>query len=432
VGRSFEDMHGRHSTGALGQASDQAVVRGRPRGCARRPPARPPLPRTPAPLPATSELTAPLTLPPRLPLRAQYLRGPPGHGLQQAHVHLEPFRAPAAGSTCILATYGDIHLLDAGPGIAGSAASAASAASAGSGALPIAGLSPAAASSLQQQLGSAAFSAAAAPMVVLDTSRPGLPVVYHNRAFGQLLQLPPGAPAALAGRPWSLLHCADTDAEAAEQLEAELRAGHAASAELLCASTTGRRFWASLASCFLYNSAGAATPYAVLVASNLTAAKTAEAAHLLRDHALSNLREGITIADPNLPDTPIVFVNQAFLAMTGYSREEVLGRNCRCAGARRGRLAHGCWAGSRGGAPQRGPLPGAGSGGGGSSGGGSSGSSGNGSSLTAVRSLTVDAPRPPQVPAGPRDRLRHRRRHPRRDPPAPARHRGDPQLHARG
>ncbi len=248
-------------------------------------------------------------------------------------MRLEPFRAPPAGGTCILATYGDIQRLEPGPGSAGSAGSAASA---GSGALPTAGLSPAAASSLQQQLGSAAFSAAAAPMVVLDTSRPGLPVVYHNRAFAQLLQLPPGAPAALAGRPWSLLHCADTDAAAAARLESELRAGRAAASELLCASTTGRRFWASLAAGFLHNSAGAATPYAVLAASDLTAAKSAQAAHLLRDHALSNLREGITIADPNLPDTPIIYANEAFLAMTGYSRDEVLGRNCRCAQGRAG------------------------------------------------------------------------------------------------
>ena len=36
-----------------------------------------------------------------------------------------------------------------------------------------------------------------------------------------------------------------------------------------------------------------------------------------------------TSADPNLPDTPVVFANQAFSEMTGYALEEVLGRNCR-------------------------------------------------------------------------------------------------------
>jgi PAS domain S-box-containing protein len=35
------------------------------------------------------------------------------------------------------------------------------------------------------------------------------------------------------------------------------------------------------------------------------------------------------ITDAQAPDNPIVFVTDVFLAMTGYSRDEVLGRNCR-------------------------------------------------------------------------------------------------------
>jgi PAS domain S-box-containing protein len=35
------------------------------------------------------------------------------------------------------------------------------------------------------------------------------------------------------------------------------------------------------------------------------------------------------LTDPRLPDNPIVFANQAFVEMTGYSRDEVMGRNCR-------------------------------------------------------------------------------------------------------
>jgi diguanylate cyclase (GGDEF)-like protein/PAS domain S-box-containing protein len=40
-------------------------------------------------------------------------------------------------------------------------------------------------------------------------------------------------------------------------------------------------------------------------------------------------RDGITISDPNLPDNPLVFINNAFTKMTGYSREEVFSHNCR-------------------------------------------------------------------------------------------------------
>lgn len=35
------------------------------------------------------------------------------------------------------------------------------------------------------------------------------------------------------------------------------------------------------------------------------------------------------ITDPRQPDNPIVFVNDAFAKLTGYSREETLGKNCR-------------------------------------------------------------------------------------------------------
>jgi hypothetical protein len=35
------------------------------------------------------------------------------------------------------------------------------------------------------------------------------------------------------------------------------------------------------------------------------------------------------VSNPRLPDNPIVAANEAFLKLSGYSREEVLGRNCR-------------------------------------------------------------------------------------------------------
>lgn len=38
---------------------------------------------------------------------------------------------------------------------------------------------------------------------------------------------------------------------------------------------------------------------------------------------------GFLLTDPRLDDHPIVYVNEPFLAMTGYPAEEVLGRNCR-------------------------------------------------------------------------------------------------------
>lgn len=38
---------------------------------------------------------------------------------------------------------------------------------------------------------------------------------------------------------------------------------------------------------------------------------------------------GITLSDPDQPDNPIVYANEAFELITGYDRNEILGRNCR-------------------------------------------------------------------------------------------------------
>lgn len=45
--------------------------------------------------------------------------------------------------------------------------------------------------------------------------------------------------------------------------------------------------------------------------------------------AMRATRMPMIITDPRQPDNPIVFVNDAFARLTGYSREETLGRNCR-------------------------------------------------------------------------------------------------------
>ncbi len=49
----------------------------------------------------------------------------------------------------------------------------------------------------------------------------------------------------------------------------------------------------------------------------------------LRSLAFAVVGAGVLITDPSLPDNPIIDVNPAFERITGYAREEVLGRNCR-------------------------------------------------------------------------------------------------------
>lgn len=46
-------------------------------------------------------------------------------------------------------------------------------------------------------------------------------------------------------------------------------------------------------------------------------------------HTLDLIENGALITDASKPDHPIVFVNKGFETVTGYSKKDVLGRNCR-------------------------------------------------------------------------------------------------------
>jgi len=44
---------------------------------------------------------------------------------------------------------------------------------------------------------------------------------------------------------------------------------------------------------------------------------------------IASSKVAAVVSDPRLPDNPIVACNEAFIELTGYPREEILGRNCR-------------------------------------------------------------------------------------------------------
>jgi len=53
------------------------------------------------------------------------------------------------------------------------------------------------------------------------------------------------------------------------------------------------------------------------------------ASGVLFEQAMAQTRMAICLCDPHAKDMPIVFANRAFRRLTGYSEEEVIGRNCR-------------------------------------------------------------------------------------------------------
>ena len=58
------------------------------------------------------------------------------------------------------------------------------------------------------------------------------------------------------------------------------------------------------------------------------AALDIDAARLF-SQAIGQTRMALCITDPTLADAPIVYANEAFVRLTGYPRDEIIGRNCR-------------------------------------------------------------------------------------------------------
>ena len=64
-------------------------------------------------------------------------------------------------------------------------------------------------------------------------------------------------------------------------------------------------------------------------ARNVNERKLYEEELALRDRSINSATNGILIADARRPDVPTVYCNAAFEKITGYAKEEVVGRNCR-------------------------------------------------------------------------------------------------------
>jgi len=70
-------------------------------------------------------------------------------------------------------------------------------------------------------------------------------------------------------------------------------------------------------------------PSAILVIRDISERTEIEHDRQLKNRAMDNSPVGITIADASKPDNPLIYVNKQFEQLTGYSEDEVLGRNSR-------------------------------------------------------------------------------------------------------
>ncbi len=90
----------------------------------------------------------------------------------------------------------------------------------------------------------------------------------------------------------------------------------------------GEKFWAIVTITNIHDSLGQHLGYAN-VTRDITERKLAEARLLLLDRAIASFVQGLCITNPDRPDNPIIYANDSFLRITGYEREDAIGRNCR-------------------------------------------------------------------------------------------------------
>ncbi|MEQ9238692.1 PAS domain S-box protein [Coleofasciculus sp. E2-BRE-01] len=90
----------------------------------------------------------------------------------------------------------------------------------------------------------------------------------------------------------------------------------------------GSQFWCTTIITALRDETGYLRGFAK-VTRDITESKQTEVRLQLLERAIAASSNGILITAPNVPDNPIIFVNPGFERITGYSAQEVLGKNCR-------------------------------------------------------------------------------------------------------
>jgi PAS domain S-box-containing protein len=112
-----------------------------------------------------------------------------------------------------------------------------------------------------------------------------------------------------------------------EELWGTLRAGEIWNGEIVDRRKDGDLYYAAQTIAPITDD-GEATAY-VAVQNDITERKQREETLERRTQAIEVAPVGVTISDPDQPDNPLVYVNEAFEDLMGRSREEVVGRNCR-------------------------------------------------------------------------------------------------------
>ena len=128
--------------------------------------------------------------------------------------------------------------------------------------------------------------------------------------------------------PGSFLQGPDTDEATVAYMRERLSRGEGFKVEIINYSKAGRKYWLHVEVQPFYKDTGELAGFTA-VEGDITERKRTEEGLRLRDRAMGVAAEGIVISDATQPGNPLIYVNDGFERLTGYRRDEVLGRNCR-------------------------------------------------------------------------------------------------------
>jgi PAS domain S-box-containing protein len=153
---------------------------------------------------------------------------------------------------------------------------------------------------------------------------PDRQVKYVNPAFEKIT----GYDASEAiGRTPQLLHSEEMPDSYFEELWETLHAGEIWNGEIVDRRKDGDLYYAAQTIAPITDD-GDVTAY-VAVQNDVTERKKREETLERRTQVIEKAPVGVTISDPDQPDNPLIYINEAFEDMTGHPREEAIGRNCR-------------------------------------------------------------------------------------------------------
>ncbi|MES2887976.1 MAG: PAS domain-containing protein [Pseudomonadota bacterium] len=154
---------------------------------------------------------------------------------------------------------------------------------------------------------------------------PGPRIVYVNPAFTRMTGY---SAEEVLGRSPRLLQGEGTSWQTRHRLRQAFNRWEAVRAELLNYRKDGSTFWVELNIVPVADDQGWYR-YWVAVQRDVTERRLAEQQRQWQERLLHTLGDGILVADATQPGLPLEYVNDCALRITGYTRDDFLGRNCR-------------------------------------------------------------------------------------------------------